>query len=198
MKYICFYFLLLSLSLFSQDQSAKTENGKKVILKSNGSWKYINEDKTLSMDFSKCNDFISTTMDKVTGESNTGSKSMIKVSEDGKKMFRIIMVGLKRGSIGVEIKLIGDAGCIDDAAIINILFRDGSRLKIISNSDFNCKGSALVYFGGTFGNNEILKELIQKDIETMRVGTRNSSQTENFSKENSLQFRKTLQCLSQN
>ena len=86
------------------------------------------------------------------------------------------------------IEAMGGGSCIDKGNKINILFTDGSRLELFSDGKFNCQGQATVYFGGIFGKESQLAELILKKIATMRVWTSNSFVEKYFSTKNSNDF----------
>lgn len=65
---------MLSLSFaYTQTQYATTENGKKVILNSNGTWKYVNENTIRKLNFTASGS--STGSQSKLTSSNTNSKS---------------------------------------------------------------------------------------------------------------------------
>ena len=184
---------------FGQTQNATTENGKKVILFQDGTWKYeeAKKDTTLTTATNDCSQYIETTEDKMTGDKSTSAKETIIVSTDGgKKGFGIFLMQSSRGGSIFSIQAVGAGSCIDEGAKINILFTDGSKLELINASDFNCKGNATVYFGGSFGKTNQLKELQTKKIQTMRVWTSDSFVEKDFTKENSNDFFQIVHCLT--
>jgi hypothetical protein len=192
--------VLLSVTFaFGQTQKATTENGKKVILNEDGTWKYADTVKSAStnLDPNDCSNWIKTEEDKVSGKSYTTMKEYLVVSKDGgKKGFGISLMLSGKGSIILSIKAVGAGSCIDRGAKINILFTDGSRLELSTDGDFNCKGNATIYFGNVFGKKKQLAELQTKKIDVMRVWTSDSYIEEKFEDEQAEQFKNSLNCLT--
>ncbi|MCA0429200.1 MAG: hypothetical protein LCH32_01720 [Bacteroidetes bacterium] len=185
--------------VFGQTQKATTENGKKVILNSDGTWKYADTVKTAqtNLDPNDCSNWIKTEEDKVSGKSYTSMKDYLVISQDGgKKGFGINLMLSGNNSIIFSIKAAGAGGCIDKGAKINILFTDGTRMELASDGDFNCKGNATVYFGGVFGKKSQLNELKGKKIDTMRVWTSDSYVEQKFEDDQAEQFKNALNCLT--
>jgi hypothetical protein len=201
MKKIATIFLTIILSIsfaFGQSQKATTENGKRVILKSDGTWLYADTVKTVqaNLDPNDCTNWIKTTEDKVSGETYTSMKDHLVVSQDGgKKGFGISLMLSGNNSIIFSIKTVGAGSCIDKGAKINILFTDGTRMELASDGDFNCKGNSTVYFGGIFGKKSQLNELKEKKIDTMRVWTSDSYVEQKFEIDQAEQLKNSLNCL---
>lgn len=184
---------------YGQTQFATTDNGKKVILAKDGTWKYADTVKTQesTLDPNDCSNWIKVEEDKVAGTSYEVIKEYLIVSKDGgTKGFGIDLMKSSRGSVILSIKAAGGGGCIDKGQKINILFTDGSRIELHTDGDFNCKGKATVYFGGMFGKKSELKELQAKDIDIMRVWTSDSYVEEKFNAAQATQFKNALTCLS--
>ena len=182
---------------FGQSEEATTKSGKKVILNSDGTWKYAEEKKTAIPNNSDCSNFIETTEDKMTGKKSTAAKSTIVVSTDGgKKGFGILLLQSSTGGLILSIQAVGAGSCVDEGNKINILFADGSKLELASEGKFNCKGNATVYFGGIFGKKRQLEELRTKKIQTMRVWTSDGYVEKDFTEDNSNEFMQTANCLT--
>lgn len=198
-KTTTFLMTLLVMSLvFCQNQKATTENGKNVILNSDGTWIFDEASKTAqkNLDFNDCTNWIKVVEDNVTGKSYTVIKDNLIVSKDGgKKGFAINLMLITKGPIILGIKAIGAGGCIDKGDKINILFTDGSRLELNSDGDFNCKGNVTVYFGDRFGKKKQLIELQTKKIDIIRVWTNNSYVEEKFDNNQAEQFKNVISCL---
>jgi hypothetical protein len=192
-------FLLTTTLALGQSQKATTEIGKKVILNGDGTWKYADTVVSSStyLDSNDCSNWIKTKEDKVSGKSFTTMKDYLVVSNDGgKKGLGISLMSTEKNSIILNIKAAGAGGCIDKGAKINILFTDETRLELATESDFNCKGNATVYFGDVFGKKKQLKELQTKKIDVMRVWTSDSYVEEKFEVEQAEQFKNVINCLS--
>lgn len=184
---------------FGQSEEATTKSGKKVVLNSDGTWKYQEEKttQTTTAKDSDCSNYIETTEDKMTGKKSTAGKSTIVVSTDGgKKGLGILLMKSSSGSLIVSIQAVGAGSCIDEGNKINILFKDGSKLELASDGKFNCKGNATLYFGGVFGKKKQLEELKTKKIQTMRVWTSDSFVEKDFTEDNSDEFFHTINCLT--
>lgn len=198
MKHIVFLSLLM-LRIFLLPASAQIEAttnvGKKVLLKNDGTWEYksqpTEQNHAINMD---CSDLVSTELDKVTGKSNTGAKEMIVMSEDGGKSGIGLYILKTEKSIIYSFKVVG-SGCIDDKEKMNVLFRDGTRLEIFNDGDFNCEGKFTLYFGGIFGKKKELEIFRTKEIETIRIWTSRSHVQKNLTAEQSMQIMKTTDCL---
>ncbi|HNO18873.1 MAG TPA: hypothetical protein PKM24_11255 [Saprospiraceae bacterium] len=191
--------LMTATIAYGQTQKATTENGKKVILNSDGTWKYADTVKSVqkSLDPNDCSNWISTETDKMDGSTSTASKNTIIVSTDGgKKGFGIFMMQGSKGGVILSIQAVGAGSCIDEGAKINILFTDGSRLVLSNNGKFNCKGNSTVYFGGVFGKKSELEELKTKKIQTMRVWTSDSYVEKDFTTDNQEEFFNVINCLT--
>ncbi len=193
-----FTVLISMTSSFGQTQEATTADGKKVILNSDGSWKYAEVKKnTTKVNSSDCSNWIATETDKVSGNTSTAAKHTLFVSTDGgKKGFGIFMMQTSKGELILVIQAVGAGSCIDEGSKINILFTDGSRLELLSEGDFNCKGDATVYFGGVFGKKTQLEELKTKKIQTMRVWTNDGYVEKDFTTDNQEEFLNVINCLT--
>ena len=110
--------------------------------------------------------------------------------------FGIYMMLSSPNAIILVIQAVGAGSCIDEGAKINILFTDGTRLELLTDSKFNCDRKATVYFGGIFGKKNQLSQLKTKKIQTMRVWTEDGYVERDFSSENQDAFYYTLNCLS--
>jgi type 1 fimbria pilin len=180
---------------------ATTADGVEVMLNENGTWHFVKQANLTSSDESSsslydCSNLITTEVDKVTGEANTSATDMLVVSKDGgANGFGIYILQGSR-TIIMSIKAVGAGNCIDDDDTMNILFRDGSRMELVNNGDFNCKASFTQYFGGSFGKKRELQALTTKEVETIRVWTSDGYVEENFSSDQSKTLMHTLGCMA--
>ena len=188
------------LSTFAQTE-ATTNDGKKVILNDDGTWKYVETiiEKQEPVNSSDCSNYISTEVDKVTGESIVGAKEMLIVSKDGgKNGFGFYILKTDRGSIIFSIQAVGAGNCIDDDDKMNVLFRDGTRIELVNDADFNCDAKYTQYFGGVFGRKKELEMFRTKEVETIRIWTSDGYVEEDFNSEQSKQLLHTVDCLLNN
>lgn len=191
--------IISTLSLTAQTE-ATTKEGKKVILNEDGTWKYVEKEITLNPNTTTdydCSDYISTEVDKVTGKSVVAAKEMLIVSKDGgKKGFGFYILKSSKGSIIFSIQAVGAGNCIDDNDKMNVLFRDGTRIALTNDSDFNCDAEYTQYFGSVFGKKKELEMFKSKEVETIRIWTSNGYVEEDFSPEQSKQLMRTVSCLT--
>lgn len=193
--------LFFKLAIAFGQIEATTKEGKAVILNTDGTWKYAEEGKkaaenaTASTISYECKDIITDKVDKMTGESTRMMKEGILVSEDNENGFGIIAFEAS-GAVILKIIAAGAGSCIEDAAEMNILFRDGTRLKMVNSGKFNCEGVFTVYFGGGFGRKKELEILRSREIETLRVWTSKSYVEKDLSSENSKMLMASLGCLN--
>jgi hypothetical protein len=182
--------------LLGQVIEATTIDGKKVMLNSDGTWKYVEVLKEAIADPSDCSKWITTETDKVTGKTTTASNNMIVVStDDGKTGLGIYMLIGSTNNLILVIQAVGAGNCIDEGDKINILFTDGTRMELLSEGKFNCEHKATVYFGGVFGKKNQLAQLKTKKIQTMRVWTSDSYVERDFTEDNQLEFSAVINCL---
>lgn len=193
---------LLALSFISVSMNAQSEvitnNGKKVILNDDGTWVYASIETEESIDISDdCSTYISTKTDKVTGKSTTSLSETLIISKDGgEKGFGVIAMKADKKSLILSIKAIGAGNCIDDKGKMNVLFRDGTRLELTNDGDFNCNANYVQYFGGVFGKKKEIEMFKNKEIETIRVWTSKGYVEENLTDEQSKIFMNSMRCLS--
>lgn len=194
------YTVLTSLTAFGQTE-ATTNDGKKVILNDDGTWTYAETivEKDEPVNSSDCSNYISTEVDKVTGKSTVAAKEMLIVSKDGgKNGFGFYIMKSDRGSIIFSIQAVGAGNCIDDDNKMNVLFRDGTRIELFNDGNFNCDAKYTQYFGDIFGKKKELKLFSTKEVETIRIWTSKSYVEEDFTPEQSKQLLHTVDCLLNN
>jgi hypothetical protein len=186
--------LFMSITFCNAQTQATTNDGKLVLLNEDGSWAYEEKIET-KIEPTACDAYISTDVDKVTGKKSTAIKKSIIVSKNGgKKGFGFFLMNSKKSLI-MSIKAVGAGGCIDDDAKMNVLFTDGSRLELINNGKFNCKSKFTLYFGGGFGQEKILENFKNKEVEIIRIWTTKSFVEETFTKQQREDLKNTINCL---
>lgn len=178
---------------FAQTQ-ATTQDGKNVLLKTDGTWELVKTTETETLP-TECDAYISTEVDKVTGKSSTAARKSIVVSENGgKKGFGFFLMNSKNTLI-MSITAVGASGCIEEDAKMNVLFTDGTRLELVNDGKFNCKSKFTLYFGGSFGGNSELKHFMNKEVEIMRIWTSKSYVEETFTQQQREDLKHTVNCL---
>ena len=76
-----------------------------------------------------------------------------------------------------------------------MLFRNGERLQFKSDNKYNCDNNATLYFGNIEPRINELNKLKSLEIEALRIWTRKGFVQEDFSKENSVDFIKSINCI---
>ena len=196
-KLTIYLFVLTAFQLSANAQiKATTEDGKDVILNSDGTWEYVEQTNSSNESLSlECADLTTTDTDKMTGKSTTGAKETLIVSEDGGKTGFGIYVFKSQKSLIYSIQAVGAGSCIDDEDKANILFRDGTRIELVNDAKFNCDAKFTLYFGGIFGKKRELELLATKEIETMRIWTSDSYVEKDFTNEQSKKLMAITACL---
>ena len=191
--------ILLSTQVFGQIE-ATTSNGKKVLLYENNTWVYKSEVKNNTSKIKEnksCSDYIQVNEDKMTGRKTIMGHEPIMVSNDGGKTGLIIMSMKtpKDDGIIISLRAVGASPCIDEDNKVNILFTDGTKHELKNEADYNCDGESTLYFAAGFGKKEVLKNLKNKQVETIRVWTSDGFVQEDLPKTSSVQLMKTVKCL---
>jgi hypothetical protein len=205
-------FILIAIQSWSQTEEATTKSGKKVILYSDGTWKYAETDTKKPEEKKKepekkslpepvaftgdCSENLELIEDPRTRVMTTRGKNMIIIAEknDGKE----ISISMQKGAknvISIVFHPTGAGQCIGEANKINIDFTDGSKIDL-SNEYSNCKGESTANFGGTYGRKKPLGELQSKKIKSIRIWTTDGSVQQKLSDNNKEQFFQMINCLS--
>ncbi len=187
---------------FSQGIEATTEDGRKVLLNSDGTWRYVGEqpsDDKPSVEppvIGDCSTYIEMSEDNMTGRvSISAPVKPIVASKDGDNGLVMYWLLLDK-TLVLVLKAYG-GGCIDDDGLVNFLFRDGSRMELRHNSDFNCDQEADLWFGGMYGKKRELDLLSSKEVAAIRVHTMKSFVQEELSDEQSLDLLNSLKCIKE-
>lgn len=146
----------------------------------------------------ECSKYLEAKVDKVTGASNVAPPKPFIVDNKNTKsgLNMILMLSGKRDAAILSVQSMGSAKCVDEGDVINILFRDGTRLALGNDGSFNCRGTHTSYFGSVFGGIDQLEQLSTKEIEIMRLNTQNGIVEETFTVTQSQEFMNTMSCLS--
>jgi len=216
MKYILyqFMFLLICLKVSAQTEEATTQSGKKVILYSNGTWKYATTDPKVSEKDGKkkepekksspepialsgdCSENLENIEDTRTRIVTTRTKNLIIIAEKNDR--KEITISMQRGAkdvISIVFHPVGAGQCVGEGNNIIIFFTDGSRLDLI-NDFTNCKGESTASLGGNYGRKKALSDLQSKKIKSIKIFTEEGFVLQNLSSANQEEFQQILNCLS--
>lgn len=195
-------FVFLTILLISTSQvfgQVKTidKEWKKLIINIYGTWSY-DETKSRSNASSACPEIIASNLDKVTGKYGRQSYSPIILTKGGDNKIGILLFEYN-SIIGLILNVERAVSCLDDTDKVYILFRDGTRLMLENDKEFNCDGLFELYFGSIYyGKKKILETLKTKEIETLRIVTNNGYVEQDLTSENSKEFIKSVNCLISN
>jgi hypothetical protein len=144
----------------------------------------------------KCEDVIETSVDKMTGDKTLSTKAIIPLDKT-KNISALIIIGHSSTVMAFTLYC-KKLSCIDEGAELNVLFRDGTKVKLNHTSTYNCKGKFTVYFGDLWGNLDNLRLLSNKQIEAIRVWGSGTAEQEDLTAESSAKLMAAFQCLSSN
>ena len=184
--------LLFATHAFAADVEATTSSGAKVILREDGTW--VAKPTPPASNPDDCSTVVSTTHDRVSGTTSTMMINPLVLSDDGKK--GLIMYTMKgQQSIIWAITVVGASSCVDDDNKVNVLFTDGTRMEVENDANFNCDGRHTTYYGGVFGKRAQFNALATKNIEVVRVWTRQGYVEKTLNQEQATHLRSAFACL---
>lgn len=195
---ILLYIVLTSQLAVGQIQQATTSDGKKIILNTDGTWKYAEAPKDSAQKAlrAECEMLFSSYTDKFSGHTTlTGKKEVIVLNDADRKGFGIGLMKTYNGSLILTIHAEGGGNCINEGSGIHFLFNDGTKLELKGEGDYNCKKEATVYFDNTAVKKKAIEQLKSSKIKALRVWTDDSYVQYDFSKQNQDEFIALLNCL---
>lgn len=152
------------------------------------------------LDSNDCSGWIEVKEDKVMGTSTVTMKNPPTLRDTSFGVRKLILIDFgkrisSKGDVKIyfSAKVVGDLICFNDKSRINILFKDETRLEILSDIDFNCDGLVIVYFDNT--DKKYLNDLKSKKIDIIRFWTTNGYVEGQLSERESAGFLKSLNCL---
>ena len=159
--------IIASLTLtFGQNQEATTKDGKKVILKPDGTWEYTQEKiekPNSNVDLSDCK-YWKNEVDEFTGTVKKYTKSQI----IGKSKYFYLNMELRRfdDSYLIYARYTGDLGCVSSDSYIMIKLKNGETIKLINFGKIDCGDNAQMYFDLSKEN---FNKLLQSPVDKIRV-----------------------------
>jgi hypothetical protein len=209
---------LLPVAMMAQTQEATTNSGKKVLLYSNGTWKYAEElsnEKVKEKEKEKknepekitqpvnanlpadCAERIDVSEDKKSGSVTRKVKNMLIISKEGSSNeVDISMQKGAKGVITVTFRAHGAGDCIGEGNKINLVFSDGSKADLVNDAFSNCRNESVANFGASFGRKKILEELMTKRVNSIRIWTQQGSVTVDLNSENQNELQSMIRCLN--
>ena len=188
--------VLLCSAIGAQAQTtAITNDGRRVILNDDGTWKALDAKGDAAAVDTSCGALMINGTD-ASGKPTTTSQ-LIVVSYDGgtSGLAIILSQGAKKGHLTLNLTCAGAKGCVKKYAKVNLTYRDGSHETVVSDAQENCKGDVPIGMGGTFGRKELLASLGSKEVRTIRVWLGDMFVERDLSEANSVTLMHTVRCM---
>ena len=144
-----------------------------------------------------CSAYIELKEDRMTGRSNWVCVDPLILTNDNGHLLGIHLSTMNRmGMSLIRLGLVpkGASDCIDDSSIAFILFRDGHRITLRNQADFNCDANFAVYINRSARSR---RDLLNRQIESIRVMTMRGSVEVDLSSEESAMLMNIFNCLAQ-
>ncbi|MFA9212955.1 MAG: hypothetical protein ACEQSR_03810 [Candidatus Methylacidiphilales bacterium] len=207
--------LFLAPVLLHSQIGATADNGKKVLLNKNGTWKYVVEKikmdtipekelvapkKENTFDDSPpnldCSDLITVDTDKFTGKISISAKGFIKITKPNSDEGIDILTALVRDkTIAVQITAIKSVNCVDVGDKAFFICEDNTKFELVNRSKYNCDGKFYFFLGGKMGNDKELEYLYTKKITAIRLDTKKDRIDVDLPKEIAFKLMKQINCL---
>ena len=182
---------LLDLGILKQTIKMKTE-----MLNSLDDNKIDNNIKSNTNTGDECSNLL--VFNKSDGNNYIEAKKPLFIINGNDKISLFPILGQSKSSVLIKINVIGKDLCFDEKSKILFSFRDGSRSEIEHNSDDNCNGETILFFGEMFGDTSTknLNEFKYKEIEKINIWMANKLVNVNLSRLESIRFMNTIDCLT--
>ena len=89
------------------------------------------------------------------------------------------------------------SNCFEAGGPVTIVFTDDSEISLPNDNDVKCSTEGLLNIGGHHKHNEVLDQLRQKLVKSMRMSTNNGSVESVFTPENQVMFRDVINCIAE-
>jgi hypothetical protein len=199
---------------------ATTKDGQRVVLYSDGTWKFEIEVDSNSLAGShgnvitaeapvapvvkppkpkriyslECSALVDFERD-ITSDANVGvSRNITVLKDDSIPVVSLTLTKSKKGPLMWSSKIVGSP-CITTNNQMTIVLRDGKRYVLDTDSKANCNGTFLLSFGNLFGKELPLESMKTTEILGLRIGTAKGFVEANFDEEASRKFMAALNCL---
>ncbi len=179
------FLLLFSLSTFAQ-MKATTEDGRAVLLMRDGTWRFATQaEAPASYD---CND-----LTLVDGSKSSAQKPL---KIDGRNNGSVSFYPQKDGQyVTMLMASEGEENCMITGSVVNLTFRDGTKMDMKNSGEANCEGRGLLTLGTNDKSNQLLTLLKTKELSSVRVWNKTSSILATLDPEDSKLMLNTVWCL---
>jgi len=186
--------LLFNVNLYSQEEVI-LKDGSVIIVNDNGTWNLKNVEASSDTLVKDCSSLIISKTDKMTGKTIIGLNEPIIVIDNAKQKPIVLSLQWKDENTFTLIAVV-DHGCIEENALMIVLFRDGTKIQLGNDFGFNCKNYYVCYLGWKYHRKDQLAELLIKEIDIIRVYTSNGFLEASFNVTQSQIFLQALNCLA--
>jgi hypothetical protein len=177
--------------------TAVTPDGRRVMLNPDGTWKPMDQPGDTSAVETNCSGLLIHGMD-ATGRPLVSSDLMLVSYDGGSTGFGLVLEGgEKRGYNTLHLTAAGTKTCVKKYAKVKITFQDGSSELVASDALVNCKGDVPIHMGGSFGRMELMTELSQKPVRSIRISLGDDLVERELTQANSLTLMYSARCLLQ-
>ena len=192
------FVLLLSITsnlfhVYSQTNEI-SEECKQTTLYENDKEEYVKDEPKESPIY-ECKDVISIKTGKVTENVIAESKKILFITNDGGKTGFNISVSKQQETIILSIAASGIENRINKEDKMDVVFNDGTKIKLINTSKFKYFPKFVIYLGNNQGNKDKLETFKSKEIKTLRVRSLQGNFEKNLTSLQSKLLMKTFECI---
>lgn len=191
---VCSFLIIISSNAYSQ-LKAVTQNGKEVVLNKDGTWHYIDNNKSSSIKDSTCEHLVDISVNDSNGKVTYISKKEVIVF-DGIEGFAITIEKVD-DLIHLDMKVVSDNTCVDNNTNIEFTFVTGSKINLTSDTMSNCEGEVNTRFITSSNKMNELYQLSTKKVSSIRVWTRDGPVEQKLSPTSSSLLLSIIVCISE-
>lgn len=117
-----------------------------------------------------------------------------------------MIVGIGEDMLGIDISKSGSAkyllvvspnlGCVDGNSAVHFLYDDGTSMRAVNSSEFNCDGAFLISLKGIYLGEQSIKNIFTKKIKAIKAQAMSSSVEVDLDDDDSARLLAALQCFS--
>jgi hypothetical protein len=189
--------LLLAFLAFSAQaqMTAVTQDGRRVMLNPDGTWKPVDQPGDSSAVETNCSGLLIHGTDAA-GKAIVSSDLMLVSYDGGSTGFGLVLEGGdERGYYTLHLTAAGAKDCVKKYAKVKISFQDGSSELMASDALVNCKGDVPIHMGGSFGRMDLMTALSQRAVRSIRISLGEDFVERELSQANSLTLMYSARCL---
>ena len=214
------FLLFFCMALCVQSQTiATTEDGKKVVLKSDGTWVTLEDyakslsgesptptakkeasapaEKIYSMKDFECGEVSIERMNPQSQEMEKSLPEAMLISEEKEQRKFTMNLRVNRNKTFIwDFSIRGQQGCAAQTPQVMVTFKDGSNIKLKVQNDFVCDQDISLFLSKGLGNKNDLKTLRSKPISMISVEARGETIEEDLDGRQAAMLQKAFNCLN--